>query len=40
MIEIQTFIRGTFPVIARGTYQRGFVGTHLDPPEPERVSRA
>ena len=37
MIEIRTTIRGGLPVIARGTYQRGFSGTHLDPPEPECV---
>ena len=37
MIEIQTTIRGGLPVIARGTYQPGFAGTHLDPPEPEMV---
>ena len=37
MLEIQTTIRGGLPVIARGTYQRGFAGTHLDPPEPECI---
>ena len=37
MIEIRTIIRGKLPVIARGRYQRGFAGTHLDPPEPECI---
>ena len=40
MIEIRTTIRGGLPVVARGTYQLGFAGTHLDPPEPECVEDA
>ena len=36
-LTIGTTIKGGLPVIARGRYEKGWAGSHIDPPEPDCI---